>query len=396
MENQRVSVSQLTNSIQYIINEGIGKVSVTGEISNYKPATSGHKYFTLKDDFAQIACVMWRSRRLNFIPRDGMKVVATGTVTVYAPRGQYQLDCISLEPLGTGDLYAAFEALKAKLEAKGYFDRAQKKQIPQLSLKIGVITSPTGAAVRDIFSTLKRRLPLAEVVFRPALVQGDEAAADIAKAIAETDSAHCDVIICGRGGGSIEDLWCFNTEIVADAIHKCKTPIVSAVGHETDFTIADFAADVRAATPTAAAELVSSLTKETMLGIISDGCRKLQNSALNKIKIYRNQLSVYNRENMRNRMLNNINSKRQRLDDLHSMMQKSVVNRIEKESAKVESLKLQLAKLNPSKPLERGYAIIKTNGKFLNPKQKLMLGEVIEIERIAEISEAEVKAIKNV
>lgn len=396
MENQRVSVSQLTNSIQYIINEGIGKVSVTGEISNYKPATSGHKYFTLKDDFAQIACVMWRSRRLNFIPRDGMKVVATGTVTVYAPRGQYQLDCISLEPLGTGDLYAAFEALKAKLEAKGYFDRAQKKTDSAAFAENRRDYFANGCSRTRYFSTLKRRLPLAEVVFRPALVQGDEAAADIAKAIAETDSAHCDVIICGRGGGSIEDLWCFNTEIVADAIHKCKTPIVSAVGHETDFTIADFAADVRAATPTAAAELVSSLTKETMLGIISDGCRKLQNSALNKIKIYRNQLSVYNRENMRNRMLNNINSKRQRLDDLHSMMQKSVVNRIEKESAKVESLKLQLAKLNPSKPLERGYAIIKTNGKFLNPKQKLMLGEVIEIERITEISEAEVKAIKNV
>ena len=394
MDKQHISVSQLTNTIQYLISEGIGSVSVSGEISNFKPATSGHRYFTLKDDFAQLSCVMWRSRTLGFIPKDGMKVIASGTITVYPPRGQYQLDCTSLEQIGVGDLYVAFEKLTAKLEAKGYFDSLHKKKIPEMPLKIGVITSPTGAAVRDIFSTLNRRFPLAEIVFRPTLVQGNEASEDIVRAIREVDASACDVIICGRGGGSIEDLWCFNSEALADAIYKCKTPIVSAVGHETDFTIADFVADMRAATPTAAAELVSAVTKDYLLKMISDNCNSIHNTVINRIDYFRSRIEHYNRRNILRRVDNSIGLKRQLIDDLKSSMQKAVNNRLTNTKANIESLTLQLKKTNPAKPLERGYAIVKMDGKVLNTNDLLKAGDMIEIRRLNETAEANVHTIK--
>ncbi|MES2766690.1 MAG: exodeoxyribonuclease VII large subunit, partial [Bacteroidota bacterium] len=263
-----ISVTQLTRTIRGILEETFEGIRVSGEISNFKHHSSGHRYFTLKDEGAQIGCTMWRTRSLGFVPADGMKVVVFGNISVYPPQGKYQIDCITMMPLGKGDLHLAFELLKEKLARAGYFDPSRKRPLPLFPLKIGVITSPTGAAVRDILSTLERRMPACEIYFRPALVQGDGAAEDIAEAIYQLNNLDCDVIIAGRGGGSLEDLWAFNTEIVARAIFESRVPFVSAVGHETDFTIADFVADIRAATPTAAAELVTPRSKTEMLQIL--------------------------------------------------------------------------------------------------------------------------------
>lgn len=252
-----LSVSDITRAVQHTLEDSFGSVVVRGEISNFVNHSSGHRYFSLKDSNAQLKAVMWRSSPLRFTPANGMSVIARGKVTMYAPQGAVQLECRSLEPLGAGDLQLAFEALKRELYERGWFDAAYKKPLPRYPTKIGVATSPTGAAVRDVIATLARRMPAAEVVVRPTLVQGDGAAEDIARAIAELNATDCDVLIVGRGGGSIEDLWAFNEEQVARAIFDSGIPVVSAVGHETDFTIADLVADLRAPTPSAAAELVT-------------------------------------------------------------------------------------------------------------------------------------------
>jgi exodeoxyribonuclease VII large subunit len=233
-------------------------VWVRGEISNFTRHSSGHLYFTLKDADGRIKCVMFAksSQRLVFMPRDGTKVLARGAVSVYDRDGQYQFYVSQMQPDGIGSLYLAYEQLKQKLEAEGLFEKARKRPLPPYPTAVGVITSPTGAAVRDILTTLRRRYPAASVLLYPVLVQGTQAAASIVRAIeAMNRLGEADVLIVGRGGGSIEELWAFNEEIVARSIHSSAIPVISAVGHETDFTIADFVADVRAATPTAAAEL---------------------------------------------------------------------------------------------------------------------------------------------
>jgi exodeoxyribonuclease VII large subunit len=250
------TVSELTRRITDLLETRFDQVTVQGEISGWNRAASGHTYFSLKDENALLSAVLWRSRTVGFPIRDGMKVIASGRITVYGPRGQYQLDCQSLVPLGQGELQLAFEQLKARLHAEGLFDQERKKPLPLYPGRIGVVTSRTGAAIRDIVTTLRRRMPSVQVVLRPALVQGAGAAEDIALAIRQlNDLGDIDLLIVGRGGGSIEDLWAFNEEAVARAIHESRLPVISAVGHETDFTIADFVADVRAATPTAAAEI---------------------------------------------------------------------------------------------------------------------------------------------
>jgi exodeoxyribonuclease VII large subunit len=256
------SVTRLTRQVRALLEEALPAVSVEGEISNFRAAASGHLYFNLKDDGAQIRCIMFRgaAQSLRFEPEDGMQTMVRGRITVYEVRGEYQLQVLTLEPKGVGALQVAFEQLKRKLEADGLFDLERKRELPLLPRRIGVVTSPTGAAIRDILHVLGRRFPSLPVLIHPATVQGEQAAAEIVRGI-ETlnrlaDEQEIDVIIVGRGGGSIEDLWAFNEEPVARAIFASRVPIVSAVGHEVDFTIADFVADVRAPTPSAAAELV--------------------------------------------------------------------------------------------------------------------------------------------
>lgn len=261
MSNQQyLSVSALTKYIKrkFDADPHLQNVYIKGEISNFKQHTSGHMYFTLKDEKARLLSVMFaaNNKGMKFLPENGMKVLVKGDISLYEAGGQYQLYVKSMAPDGVGDLYLAYEQLKKKLEAAGLFLAEHKKQIPQYPKSVGVITSPTGAALRDILITIKRRYPIARVIVYPALVQGNNAAKSIAKAISMANArAESDVLIVGRGGGSIEELWAFNEEIVAESIYDSDIPIISAVGHETDFTIADFVADMRAPTPTGAAEL---------------------------------------------------------------------------------------------------------------------------------------------
>src|SRR4051794_2736895 len=276
-----VSVSQLTTAIRELLETGLGDIWGEGEISNCRLWNTGHLYFSLKDSGAQIKAVMFRSavRYLKFKPEDGLRVIARGRIGVYDPKGEYQIVCEHLEPHGLGALQLAFEQLKKKLQAEGLFDAARKRGLPALPRKIGIVTSLDGAAVRDIIKVLRRRHPNAHLVIRPTRVQGEGAAADVAQAIrAIVKVSRVDVVIVGRGGGSIEDLHAFNQEVVARAIAASPVPIISAVGHESDVTIADFVADLRAPTPSAAAEMVVS-AKDDFCSRIDRLTHRLQTTA---------------------------------------------------------------------------------------------------------------------
>ncbi|MFO7447509.1 MAG: exodeoxyribonuclease VII large subunit [Ignavibacteriaceae bacterium] len=270
--NELLSVSELTKKIKVTIEEKFTHVNVVGEISGYKAHNSGHWYFNLKDSDAVICCTMWRSFNSNvfFTPRDGMKVVISGKVTVYPPRGNYQVDVRSMRPAGVGELQAAFEMLKQKLAVEGLFDESSKKSIPVFSEKIGIVTAIDGAAFRDMISIAKRRFPLVELIIASARVQGIGAAESVVDCIQQLNKREdIGVIIVARGGGSIEDLWAFNEEIVARAIFNSRIPVITGIGHEIDFTIADFVADLRAPTPSAAMEIVTP-NKEDVFAFIND------------------------------------------------------------------------------------------------------------------------------
>ncbi|MDH5478360.1 MAG: exodeoxyribonuclease VII large subunit [Nitrospinota bacterium] len=281
-----LTVTALNGIIKDILEGAFSGIWVEGEISNFKIYTSGHIYFTLKDADSQVRGVMWKGSRkyLRFTPKDGDKVVIRGRISVYNKRGEYQLVAEAMEPKGLGALQAAFEELKRKLAAEGLFDQERKKPLPAIAWSVGIVTSPKGAAVRDMIRTLNRRFPGLRIVLNPSPVQGDGAAAKIAKAIEELNEfGQVDVIIAGRGGGSLEDLWAFNEEVVARAIAASKIPIVSAVGHEVDFTIADFVADARASTPTAAAEIVAP-EKAALQAQIAEHARKLRLEMRDKLE----------------------------------------------------------------------------------------------------------------
>ena len=277
------SVSELTRLIKKNLEELFPIIQVEGEVSNCTYHTSGHLYFTLKDSSAIISVVMWRSKVAlqSFKIKNGMKVILQGSITVYEPRGNYQLDCNKIIPKGIGELQLRYEELKNKLLAEGLFDNERKKSLPEFPEKIGIVTSPTGAAIRDMINILSRRMPSVEIIIFPVKVQGDEAKNEIAEAIKILNEQNIvDLIIVGRGGGSLEDLWAFNEEIVARAISNSKIPIVSAVGHEIDFTIADFVSDLRAPTPSAAAELVvkdKSELIETINNLLYNCKNRLEN-----------------------------------------------------------------------------------------------------------------------
>jgi exodeoxyribonuclease VII large subunit len=267
-----LTVSEITREIKQILEDGFTNVSIVGEISGFKAHVSGHWYFSLKDSNAIISCTMWKGMNSHvfFTPQDGMKVIISGKITVYPPRGNYQVDVKSMRPSGAGELQAAFELLKQKLSAEGLFDQKYKKPIHAISKKIGVITAIDGAAFQDMKSVAERRFPLVEIIVCPSRVQGVGAAENIAANIQELNTyKDIDVIILARGGGSIEDLWAFNEEIVARAIFKSRIPVVTGVGHEVDFTIADFVADLRAPTPSAAMELLTP-DKNDLISMISD------------------------------------------------------------------------------------------------------------------------------
>ncbi len=280
------TVSQITQDIKTILENSYESLFIEGEVSNLKRPTSGHIYFTLKDESAQIKCVFFRSSNLNlkFELKDGIKVICSGKISVYEKEGQYQLYVRTIEPKGIGALQLAFEQLKEKLEKKGYFESARKKPLPILPRSIGIVTSPTGAAIRDMINILRRRAPFVNIIIRPVKVQGDGAAEEIAQGIQEfNEYAKVDVIIIGRGGGSLEDLWAFNEEAVANAIYASCIPIISAVGHQIDYTISDFVADVRAATPSEAAEIVVK-KKEELVSSLEDVLTRIREYIQDKIQ----------------------------------------------------------------------------------------------------------------
>lgn len=386
MMEQPVSVSELTYAIKGLLEEGIGDVMVSGELSNFKNHSSGHRYFTLKDADAQIGGVMWRSRTLTFRPEDGMRVIVRGKLSVYPAQGKYQIDCSAMRPEGLGDLHMAFEKLKVALRTKGYFDEGRKRPIPHRPGSVGIATSATGAALQDMLSTINTRFPLLDVLFRPTIVQGGAAATDIAQAIRELDRAGLDVIIIGRGGGSMEDLWCFNTEVVADAIFHASTPIISAVGHETDFTISDFVADRRAETPTAAAVMVTPVTAADVLLAIENLRTIIARNMINSVLDLREMAESFYDGRAARRITERLHMRQQFIDELTTRYGRSITSRISLCRQHIDHTQTLFASLHPLSPLKRGYAVVERNGHVLTGKDVLAAGDRVTLRRQTETS----------
>ena len=388
-----MTVADLTQAIALLLRDEIGIVRVTGEISGFTTAASGHRYFTLKDESAQIDCVMWASRTLSFRPKSGMQVVVHGRLTVYATRGKYQIDCDRMTAAGQGDLYLAFTVMKEELAERGYFDLDRKRDIPALPLKIGVVTSPTGAVIQDILSTLNRRSPHCQIYLCPAIVQGETAPEEIAKAIAALQTTDADVLIVGRGGGSIEDLWAFNTVQVAEAIFHSRIPIISAVGHETDFTIADFVADLRAATPTAAAELVSQCDRDTLLQQITLCENRLTRSMQFEMQTYQQRLNSLTNSYALQNFGDRLHDRAQQLDEAEQDIQKSLVRHLRQSSTKLDSLSAHLRSLHPLSPLQRGFALLQVGDRLLSNDESLTAFDKVDIVRRLEIVQVKIEKV---
>ena len=405
MEKRYITVSVLNKYLKnkFDTDPNIQRVSLRGEISNYKGHTRGHLYFTLKDETSRISAVMFQSyaSKLTFNPVDGMKVLVTGRVSIYEATGAYQIYIESMEEDGLGNLYLKFEELKKKLAAEGLFNPELKKPIPKFPNKIGIITAPTGAAIRDILSTIKRRFPACNTILFPSLVQGELAAPNIVSQIELADTYDLDLLIVGRGGGSIEDLWAFNEEIVARAIYKAKTPIISAVGHEIDFTIADFVADLRAPTPTGAAEMavpnmedVSSILKQLNL--------RLNKHINNTLSIYREKLETLKNNYVLTSPLAPIEVKEEKLSILITNLENYIKHKLELLTNKFNNLKNnnillnpenmlfshqqrfglafnKLELLNPLSILDKGYSVVTKNNVVIKSYKDLKVDDIINI-----------------
>jgi exodeoxyribonuclease VII large subunit len=379
--NNILTISELTRRIKNTLETSFNNVTVEGEISNFKRHSSGHLYFTLKDGTAQLQAVIWRARaaHLLFTPQDGMKVIAKGNITVYETRGQYQLDVIQLQPLGIGELQIAFEKLKQKLAAEGLFNSEHKKELPEYPERIGIITSPTGAALQDMLNIINRRFAAVDVILYPVKVQGDGAAQEIADAIkAFNKYRNIDVLIVGRGGGSLEDLWAFNEEIVARAIFASKIPIVSAVGHEIDFTIADFVADLRAPTPSAAAELILRDSKD-IIENIRNYCYTMEQNIRSIINNKREKIVSLVSSYSFNQPKDLLRQYSQRVDELERNLDQVVLHRISIFNQQSVSLSKRLSSLNPHSILQRGFTIIYRDDKIVDRAVKLNKNDKVSI-----------------
>jgi len=355
------SVAELTTYIKGLFDGDptLADAWVQGEVSNFVHAGSGHLYWTLKDGDASLRCVMWKGRVgvQRFLPEDGAKIVVHGEVSVYAAQGQYQIYADHVEPVGVGDLYRAFELLKAKLEAEGLFDAQRKRRPPAFPARIGVVTSRDAAALRDICRVIARRWPHAEVLLAPTLVQGDTAPPRIVDALAAVVRSSVDVVIVARGGGSLEDLWAFNDESVARAIAACPVPVVAGVGHETDFTIADFAADMRAATPTAAAELVTPDGRELMFAV-DEARRRLSRRIVERLTDHRGET-----DQLRHRLTmaspqRRLGDRRESLADREARLHRAMEATLRVVRADLASAHRRLEALSPLATLDRGYALV--------------------------------------
>lgn len=372
MDDKYLTVSRINRYIKYKLDndENLQTVYLKGEISNFKNHTSGHFYFTLKDETSRIPAVMFKSSasKVNFNPQDGMNVLVTGRISCYEANGNYQIYVEEMLEDGVGNLYIEFEKLKKKLGERGYFDEKYKKPIPKFPKRIGVITASTGAAIRDIITTINRRYRLAEIILIPTLVQGEKAGEDIVCSLNKAKNLDLDVIILGRGGGSIEDLWAFNEEIVADAIFNMDIPIISAVGHEIDFTISDFVSDLRAPTPTAAAELAVPNTID-LINNINQMKTRLGKSVLNKLELSKNKLNALLNSYILKNPKGLYEVKMQKLDNLIDKLNIHTTNIFESKETKYISLIDKMEALNPIKTLKRGYSITKVDNKVVDFKQ---------------------------
>ena len=405
MERRYITVTTLNKYLKnkFDTDPNIQTLFLKGEISNFKGHTRGHLYFTLKDEYSRINAVMFSTNasKLNFVPKDGMKVLVCGRVSVYEPNGGYQIYVTEMIGDGLGNLYLKFEELKKKLSNEGLFLESHKKKIPKFPRKIGIITAPTGAAIRDILSTIKRRFPITETILFPALVQGEYAANDIVKQIRIADEYGMDLLIVGRGGGSIEDLWSFNEEIVARAIYDAKTPIISAVGHEIDFTISDFVSDLRAPTPTGAAEMavpnmidvVNFLNQlnirlnKDLKNILDSYTKRIDN--FKSCYVLSNPLATFEiREQKLDNLINNLNSRIKYIIDttqkrLSNVKTNYTLNNpdslLNNYNNTYELLLNKLNLLNPLNILSKGYSVVKKDGKLIKDIDSVNIKDKIEI-----------------
>ncbi len=407
MNDKYISVSQLTRYIKYKIDNDVNlnEVFLKGEISNFKAHSRGHFYFTLKDEGSRINAIMFASqtKKIKFIPQDGMKVLVTGKISVFEANGGYQIYVNEMLEDGVGNLYIAYEQLKKKLENEGLFNKDHKKEIPHIPKRVGVVTAPTGAAIKDIISTIKRRWPLTEIYLFPSLVQGEDAKEDIVKQIKKAENFYLplDTLIVGRGGGSIEDLWPFNEEIVARAIYECKIPTISAVGHEIDFTIADFVADLRAPTPTGAAEMAVPQLSD-MKNYLNQVNIRLNNTINNKINnnkrklndimarnIFKNPMIIYEKkelyfdsilERLKFSLKSLTSAKEKELIKVkNSYILKNPHQLLEKKGNKYLQLVSKLETLSPLLTLQRGYTMTKKEGKVITKSTDVKKKDIIEI-----------------
>lgn len=420
MNDKYLTVSAITRYLKVKLDtdENLQTVFLKGEISNFKAHTSGHFYFSLKDDNSKINAIMFRSSasKVLFKPADGMKVLVTGRISLYEAMGSYQIYVDEMLEDGVGNLYVAFEQLKKKLKAEGLFDESHKRPIPKIPKRVGIVTASTGAAIRDIMTTIKRRFPICETILFPTLVQGENAKDDIVRNIERASNYDLDVLIVGRGGGSIEDLWPFNEEVVARAIYNSKVPVISAVGHEVDFTIADFVADLRAPTPTAAAELavpnMSELKRHiNQLAIrLNEGIYK----KINYTKLYLD--SVKNSFVIKNPMIM-FENKKQSLDLMNTKLNDLMLSKVDKLKNELKQIKKsyvlttpkllykdkttelkgiidKLELLNPLNILSRGYSVTYLNDKALKSIKKIHHNDILNIKLADGMLEAMVTNVK--
>ena len=377
------TVSEISRGIRTSLEHKFSNIGVLGEISNVRKPSSGHIYLTLKDKNSQLQAVIFRNSasRIKFELKDGMEVISFGSITVYEPRGQYQLIINKIEPKGIGALQLAFQQLKEKLEKEGLFDSAHKKPLPFIPQKIGIVTSPTGAAIKDILNIIDRRFANVEILIYPVKVQGEGAAQEIAEAITGLNSdSDIDVIIAGRGGGSMEDLWAFNEEVVARSIYSSRIPIISAVGHEIDITIADLVADKRALTPSEAGELVVP-RKDLLIEKIEKFKARLLQSLTGKLRLSKEKLVRIGNSYAMKQPFDRLNRWQQRLDELAQRLNLNITHALNTEREKLSGIAGKLESLSPLNVLKRGYAITTRleNSKPLRNIIDLSKGDKIKI-----------------
>ncbi len=400
-ETPRLTVTEFTRRVRRLLegDPALKDIWVQGEISNFSRPVSGHLYFTLKDAGAALRCVMWKgdALRARGMPlNDGLSVEAHGKIGLYEPSGQYQLVVDSLRPAGEGALYAEFMRLKALLEAEGLFDAARKRPLPQFPHKIGIVTSSTGAALRDMLNVLRRRLPLVEVLLAPSPVQGEEAPAALVAALQKLNTIfHPDVILLARGGGSIEDLWAFNDERVVRAVAESSSPVITGVGHETDFTLVDFASDLRAPTPTAAAELATPITLDDLASSLRTSLERLHEIVERKIAERRQAVIAATAGLRFYSPARRLMTEQQRLDEATRRMSRGLEARLALESARLNGWRDRLESLNPLAVLRRGYAVVshRQDGKLVLTARQAPVGSDLHI-RLAEGS-LDVTVIRN-